>query len=70
MTSLPYPDSNMEYGYVSSPSQSPNQSIFAAGQYFDSTSESSSPDSPHVSMSIPWIQQVADRMLADGVDDV
>jgi len=38
----------MDYGYVSSPSQSPNQSIFAAGQYFDSTSESSSPDTPNM----------------------
>ncbi|KAK5060220.1 hypothetical protein LTR84_010105 [Exophiala bonariae] len=38
----------MDYGYASSPSQSPNQSIFAAGQYFDSTSESSSPDTPNM----------------------
>jgi len=38
---------NMDFGFVSSPSQSPNQSLFTAGQYFDSTSESSSPNSPH-----------------------
>ncbi|KAI1614945.1 hypothetical protein EDD37DRAFT_650048 [Exophiala viscosa] len=37
----------MDFGFVSSPSQSPSQSIFTAGQYFDSTSESSSPNSPH-----------------------
>jgi len=39
--------SNMDFGFVSSPSQSPNQSIFTAGQFFDSsTSEGSSPNSP------------------------
>ncbi|KIW12168.1 hypothetical protein PV08_09443 [Exophiala spinifera] len=37
----------MDFGFVSSPSQSPSQSLFAAGPYFDSTSEGSSPDSPH-----------------------
>ena len=37
----------MDFGFVSSPS--PSQSLFTAGQYFDSTSESSSPNSPHVS---------------------
>ncbi|RVX67539.1 hypothetical protein B0A52_08892 [Exophiala mesophila] len=37
----------MDFGYVSSPSQSPNQSLFTAGPYFDSTSEGSSPNSPH-----------------------
>ncbi|KIW99768.1 uncharacterized protein Z518_10696 [Rhinocladiella mackenziei CBS 650.93] len=39
----------MDFGFVSSPSQSPSQSLFAVGQYFDSTSESSSPNSPHMS---------------------
>ena len=38
----------MDYGFVSSPSQSPRQAIFAHPQYFDSTSESSSPSSPHI----------------------
>ncbi|KIW94306.1 uncharacterized protein Z519_05622 [Cladophialophora bantiana CBS 173.52] len=37
----------MDFGFVSSPSQSPSQSLFTAGQYFDSTSEGSSPNSPH-----------------------
>ncbi|EXJ92082.1 hypothetical protein A1O3_00632 [Capronia epimyces CBS 606.96] len=37
----------MDYGFVGSPSQSPNQSFFTTGHYFDSTSESSSPSSPH-----------------------
>ena len=40
---------NMDFGFVSSPSQSPSQSLFTAGQYFDSTSECSSPNSPRVS---------------------
>ncbi|KAL2437189.1 hypothetical protein ABEF95_016734 [Exophiala dermatitidis] len=39
----------MDYCFTGSPSQSPHQSFFTAGQYFDSTSESSSPNSPHVS---------------------
>ncbi|EXJ68634.1 uncharacterized protein A1O5_08428 [Cladophialophora psammophila CBS 110553] len=39
----------MDFGFVSSPSQSPSQSLFTAGQYFDSTSEGSSPNSPHMS---------------------
>ncbi|KIW39143.1 uncharacterized protein PV06_08945 [Exophiala oligosperma] len=46
MTSLYNTDINMDFGFASSPSQSPNQSIFTAGQYFDSTSEGSSPNSP------------------------
>ena len=39
----------MDFGFERSLSQSPNQSMFTAGQYFDSTSEGSSPDSPNVS---------------------
>ncbi|EXJ93742.1 hypothetical protein A1O1_02135 [Capronia coronata CBS 617.96] len=37
----------MDHGFVSSPSQSPNQSFFTSGHYFDSTDESPSPESPH-----------------------
>ncbi|KIW60985.1 hypothetical protein PV05_01157 [Exophiala xenobiotica] len=47
MTSLLRNDINMDFSFVSSPSQSPSQSIFTAGQYFESTSEGSSPNSPH-----------------------
>lgn len=35
-------------GYVSSSSASPNNGIFSNNPYFDSTSDSSSPSSPHV----------------------
>ena len=35
----------MDYGFASSPSQSPSL-IYSNGQYFDSTSESSDPSSP------------------------
>jgi hypothetical protein len=48
----------MDFGF--SPSQSPRQSsVYTGGQYFDSTSESSSPDSPQVSilvqlLDLPW----------------
>src|ERR1700760_3944187 len=49
MTSTWASNINMDFGFVSSPSQSPSQSLFTAGQYFDSTSEGSSPNSPHVS---------------------
>lgn len=37
--------SSMDYGFVSSPSQSPSL-LYPNGQYFDSTSESSNPSSP------------------------
>ncbi|EXJ55101.1 hypothetical protein A1O7_08026 [Cladophialophora yegresii CBS 114405] len=45
----------MDFGFVSSPSQSPSQSLFTAGQYFDSTSEGSSPNSPHVSTAVSML---------------
>jgi len=35
-------------GYVSSPSASPSSTIFSNGAYFDNTSDSSSPNSPHI----------------------
>ncbi|KAK5947459.1 hypothetical protein PMZ80_001609 [Knufia obscura] len=47
------------HGYVSSPSASPSNTIFSNGLYFDSNSDSSSPNSPHVNQmtfggSIPY----------------
>ena len=45
--------SKMDYGFVSSPSGSPSMSNYSASsQYLDSTSESSSPSSPHIVRSL------------------
>ena len=38
----------MDFGFVGSPSQSPPHSMFSTTAYFESTSESSNPDSPQV----------------------
>src|ERR1700722_3068699 len=58
--------SKMDYGFVSSPSGSPSMSNYSASsQYLDSTSESSSPSSPHIvrsprSSSTFWKQALID----------
>lgn len=43
----------MDFNFVTSPSHSPEQSMFVGNQYFESTSEGSSPDSPRVRAS--WL---------------
>lgn len=55
---------HMDYGFVSSPTGSPNMSNYSvSSQYLDSTSESSSPSSPHIVrtfcglISQPWIKR-------------
>lgn len=51
---MSWSSSNMDYGFVSSPSGSPSMSNYSTNsQYLDSTSESSSPSSPHT-VSVIW----------------